>query len=72
MIATTARIEVLGQHPKAEVFTIPLSRSTTAYRIGIRRGPRAKIWLSSLCATTEAAWGQAQTAVQGGHERRGS
>ena len=68
----TSERKVLKKHPKAEVFAIPISRSTTAYRIGIKRGPRAKIWLSSFCATPESAWEQAFTASQGGHERRGS
>jgi hypothetical protein len=68
----TSKQKVLMKHPKAEVFDVPISRSTTAYRIGIKRGPRAKIWLSSFCATPESAWGQAWTAVQGGQARTGT
>jgi hypothetical protein len=68
----TAKQKVLEKQPKAEVITTRISRSTTAYRIGVRRGPRAKIWLSSFCATPGSAWGQAWTAVESGYAKTGT
>ncbi len=62
--AMNAEERTKTKYPKAKIFPITISCTTTAYRVGIRRGPRAKLWISTFWATPEEAWDEAASKIK--------